>query len=109
MTIPTQRSREGAPGRSGQAASLTGLPSLTGLRFYAATAVFLYHVTSPQLSPFSGRTAQDAAVISLDDARRRRQQHKEENTEQDRHPSGDGPVPILVVPPVRFERTLDGF
>ncbi|MER7836495.1 acyltransferase [Streptomyces sp. NPDC096040] len=63
MTIPTQRSRAEAPARSGRAASLAGLPSLTGLRFYAATAVFLYHVTSRQLSPFSGRTAQDAARL----------------------------------------------
>ncbi|MFJ9349705.1 acyltransferase family protein [Streptomyces sp. NPDC101237] len=63
MTIPTQRSRAEAPGRSGRAVSLAGLPSLTGLRFYAATAVFLYHVTSPQLSPFSGSTAHDAARL----------------------------------------------
>lgn len=63
MTIPIHRPKETAPARSGRAPSLAGLPSLTGLRFYAATAVFLYHVTSPQLSPFNGRTAQEAARL----------------------------------------------
>ncbi|MET7454592.1 acyltransferase [Streptomyces sp. NPDC005574] len=66
MTSPTQVPQAVTPGRSGRApspASPAALPSLTGLRFYAATAVFLYHVTSPQLSPFSGRTAQHAARL----------------------------------------------
>lgn len=34
-----------------------GLPSLTGLRFCAAMAVFVYHVTTPELTPFGGDTA----------------------------------------------------
>ncbi|MFI9616693.1 acyltransferase family protein [Streptomyces sp. NPDC052023] len=63
MTIPTHRPQESVPARTGRAPSLAGLPSLTGLRFYAATAVFLYHVTSPQLSPFSGPAGQDAARL----------------------------------------------
>ncbi|MER7488615.1 acyltransferase [Streptomyces sp. NPDC126497] len=39
------------------------LPSLTGLRFFAAMAVFLYHVTTPQLTPFGGGTAQEAGRL----------------------------------------------
>ncbi|HBF81766.1 MAG TPA: acyltransferase [Streptomyces sp.] len=42
---------------------VSGLPSLTGLRFFAAMAVFLYHVTSFQLTPFGGGTAQQAGRI----------------------------------------------
>lgn len=72
------------------------------------TATCRVTLTGPTITAAS-RTAHDAAVISLDAARQRRQQRKQENTEQDRHPSGDGPVPILVVPPVRLELTLDGF
>lgn len=63
MTIPAYRSAAAASVPSGRAPSPNGLPSLTGLRFYAASAVFLYHVTSPQLSPFTGRTGQDAARL----------------------------------------------
>ncbi|MFD4659801.1 acyltransferase family protein [Kitasatospora sp. NPDC058444] len=40
-----------------------GLPSLTGLRFLAAMAVFLYHVTNPQLTPFGGESARLAGRL----------------------------------------------
>ena len=49
--------------REARRARLTGLPSLTGLRFFAAMAVFLYHVTSPQLSPFTGSGAKRAGWL----------------------------------------------
>ncbi|KAB1147634.1 acyltransferase [Streptomyces luteolifulvus] len=57
MTVHVHAS---APKKAGQR-RLSGLPSLTGLRFLAATAVFLYHVTGPQLTPFGGETAQRGA------------------------------------------------
>ncbi|MHC0432260.1 acyltransferase family protein [Streptomyces sp. O3] len=63
MTLSIRDAQASAPARTRRAPTSAGLPSLTGLRFYAAMAVFLYHVTSPQLSPFSGQTAHDAARL----------------------------------------------
>lgn len=63
MTIPTQHLQTATPGRSGRAPSTGGLPSLTGLRFYAALAVFLVHVTTPQMGLFSGERGQDVSRL----------------------------------------------
>jgi site-specific DNA recombinase len=62
-------------------------------------------LTGPTITT-AGRTAHDAAVISLDAARQRCQQRQLENTDQYRHPLGDDTVSILVVPPAGFEPAL---
>ena len=69
------------------------------------TATCRVTLTGPTITAAS-RTAQDAAVLSLDEARQRHEQRKQE---QETPESSGDLVPILVVPPVRFERTLDGF
>ncbi|MBN0048320.1 acyltransferase [Streptomyces actuosus] len=63
MTIPAYRSARTLDARPRRAPVSSGLPSLTGLRFFAATAVFLYHVTSAGLTPLGGRPAQVAGRL----------------------------------------------
>lgn len=55
----TQHSQAAPPGRSRPAPSLASLPSLTGLRFYAATAVFICHVTTANMGLFPGETGKE--------------------------------------------------
>jgi site-specific DNA recombinase len=57
----------------------------------------------------ASRTAHDAAVISLDDARQCREQRKHDETaEQEVPPTDDESVPILVVPPGRLAQDAHG-
>ena len=44
-------------------ARASALPSLTGLRFAAALAVFAYHLTLPQFTPFGGVVAKQAGWL----------------------------------------------
>ncbi|MDT8915142.1 hypothetical protein [Amycolatopsis sp. PS_44_ISF1] len=60
------------------------------------TATCRVTLTGPAITAAS-RTARDAAVVSLDYARQRCEQRKQQ-AEQAHHPAGGGPVPILVVP-----------
>jgi len=49
MTVTARK-----PGADPDRVRLDRLPSLTGMRFFAALAVFLYHATNAQFSPFGG-------------------------------------------------------
>ncbi|MGW2689813.1 acyltransferase family protein [Streptomyces sp. NPDC001414] len=57
----TENPKAAPPGPSGRPSSLTSLPSLTGLRFYAATAVFVCHVTTGNMNLFSGERGKEIA------------------------------------------------
>jgi site-specific DNA recombinase len=72
------------------------------------TATCRVTLTGPTITAAS-RVAHDAAVISLDQARLRRERCKQKEIEHESPAMSNDSVPILVVPPVRLERTLDGF
>jgi peptidoglycan/LPS O-acetylase OafA/YrhL len=59
MSTTTARKPEAGPDRI----RLDRLPSLTGMRFFAALAVFLYHATNGQFSPFGGQFGERAGWL----------------------------------------------